>query len=197
MNFRHTWYREFFENLSRKSILIWSQAKNVEGILYKNLITFILLAVILNTLLHFHSNIQQFDTADSDMGIKNKKKTQCCLFTAHFNIFILCSDMKYNNARRMHCCVYMSTAVTLMRQNVTLDIHCLFCFIIPPGVENETENFDLCSNLQVKIQYPVHKARRYICRQKAKLSRYRPEQAHGRSGRLSHRIFLTFDIRRW
>jgi hypothetical protein len=30
-----------------------------------------------------------------------------------------------------------------------------------------------------------------------KLSRYRPEQAHGRSGRLRLRIFLTFDTRRW
>jgi hypothetical protein len=32
---------------------------------------------------------------------------------------------------------------------------------------------------------------------KAKLSRYRPEQAHGRSGRLRPRIFLTFGTRRW
>jgi hypothetical protein len=30
-----------------------------------------------------------------------------------------------------------------------------------------------------------------------KLSRYRPEQAHGRSGRLRSRIFLTFGTRRW
>jgi hypothetical protein len=33
--------------------------------------------------------------------------------------------------------------------------------------------------------------------QKVKLSRYRPEQAHGRSGRLRPRIFLTFGTRRW
>jgi hypothetical protein len=30
-----------------------------------------------------------------------------------------------------------------------------------------------------------------------RLSRYRPEQAHGRSGRLRPRIFLTFGTRRW
>jgi hypothetical protein len=32
---------------------------------------------------------------------------------------------------------------------------------------------------------------------KVKLSRYRPEWAHGRSGRLRSRIFLTFGTRRW
>jgi hypothetical protein len=32
---------------------------------------------------------------------------------------------------------------------------------------------------------------------KVKLSRYRPELAHGRSGRLRPRIFLTFGTRRW
>jgi hypothetical protein len=32
---------------------------------------------------------------------------------------------------------------------------------------------------------------------KLKLSLYRPEQAHGRSGRLRPRIFLTFGTRRW
>jgi hypothetical protein len=32
---------------------------------------------------------------------------------------------------------------------------------------------------------------------KLKLSRYRSEQAHGRSGRLRPRIFLTFGTRRW
>jgi hypothetical protein len=32
---------------------------------------------------------------------------------------------------------------------------------------------------------------------KVKLSRYRPEQAHGRSGRLRPQIFLTFGTRRW
>jgi hypothetical protein len=32
---------------------------------------------------------------------------------------------------------------------------------------------------------------------KVKLSHYRPEQAHGRSGRLRPRIFLTFGTRRW
>jgi hypothetical protein len=32
---------------------------------------------------------------------------------------------------------------------------------------------------------------------KIKLSRYRPEQADGRSGRLRPRIFLTFGTRRW
>ena len=32
---------------------------------------------------------------------------------------------------------------------------------------------------------------------KVKLSRYRPEQAHGRSGKLRPWIFLTFGTRRW
>jgi hypothetical protein len=32
---------------------------------------------------------------------------------------------------------------------------------------------------------------------KVKLSRYRPEQAHGRSGRLRPLILLTFGTRRW
>jgi hypothetical protein len=35
------------------------------------------------------------------------------------------------------------------------------------------------------------------CTVKAKLSRYGPEQAYGRSGRLRPRIFLTFGTRRW
>jgi hypothetical protein len=37
---------------------------------------------------------------------------------------------------------------------------------------------------------------RHWCK-KVKLSRYRPEQAHRRSGRLRPRIFLTFGTRRW
>jgi hypothetical protein len=37
----------------------------------------------------------------------------------------------------------------------------------------------------------------YELQSKAKLSRYRPEQAHGRSGRLRRRIFLTLGTRRW
>jgi hypothetical protein len=35
------------------------------------------------------------------------------------------------------------------------------------------------------------------CVVKVKLSRCRPEQVHGRSGRLRPRIFLTFGTRRW
>jgi hypothetical protein len=37
----------------------------------------------------------------------------------------------------------------------------------------------------------------YILYKKGKFSRYRPEQAHGRSGRLRPRIVLTFGTRRW
>jgi hypothetical protein len=36
-----------------------------------------------------------------------------------------------------------------------------------------------------------------VKKSKAKLSCYRPEKAHGRSGRLRPRIFLTFGTGRW
>jgi hypothetical protein len=49
-------------------------------------------------------------------------------------------------------------------------------------------------SLQFRIQCIIPTL---LCKKKVKLSRYRPEQAHGRSGWLRPRIFLTFGTRRW
>jgi hypothetical protein len=54
----------------------------------------------------------------------------------------------------------------------------------------ETQNLYF-NHVNLNVNHPHYV---YI---KKKLSRYRPEQAHGRSGRLRPRIFLTFCTRRW
>jgi hypothetical protein len=44
----------------------------------------------------------------------------------------------------------------------------------------------------IDVSYMRYLKREVLMLSQVKLSRYRPEQAHGRSGRLRPRIFLTF-----
>jgi hypothetical protein len=53
------------------------------------------------------------------------------------------------------------------------------------------------SYLHWELQYRMKTSLKIQNKAKVKLSRYRPEQAHGRSGRWRPRIFLTFGTRKW